>query len=116
MLCESDGAVKLAAGGLPVLDRASGRAELLLFGSAPDGTRSVDLTAEGGRALRAETAEPAASYPGRAWVMPVPRGWSAGRLRGIGPAGEAGSELDASAQLARLAEMERIAEARSSRW
>ena len=109
MLCESDGTVDLAAGGLPVLDRPSGRAELLLFGSAPEGTRSVDLTAEGGRALRAETADPAAGLPGRAWVMPVPRGWSAGRLRGIGPDGEAGSALDASVQLARLAEMERIA-------
>jgi hypothetical protein len=111
MHCRAAGTSELQAGSLPVIDASSGKAELLLFGSAPAEAARLELSSDGAT-LRTGTTDAGAGADGRSWVIAVPRGNTTGLIRALGKDGQPiGPPLSASAHFARLSEIERIAAA-----
>jgi hypothetical protein len=106
MLCQDVGKTDFKADSVPVINRATGESEILLFGSSPGGTDAVDLTADGDKVgTRTEDAQDGVG--GRPWVMAVPSGHRKGELTASDEDAKATATLDASRYLDQLAIWER---------
>jgi hypothetical protein len=88
-----------AAAELPVLD-AAGRAEMILFGRAPESAREILLTASGRSALRSPTEEGPPDFRGDPWVIAVPPGLGQ-RAPQLGWIGENGAVASARLDVTR---------------
>ena len=76
----------------PIRDKQSGRNELLLYGWAPAGTETVQLSGPGGLDLSARTQGPR-NVKQRYWVISAPPLPSGGRLTTTGPGGTVGDSI-----------------------
>lgn len=102
-ICRAPGKSDFNVTSVPVWDAASGKAELILLGFAPEGAAAVELSSDVGDRIRSQARE-GSGLPSPVWVMAVPRGPKTGQLDWIDHAGRpAGEALDASPQLDRLA-------------
>jgi hypothetical protein len=86
---------------LPVRDR-SGRVEVILYGRAPDGARSVELRAVDTEGVSVRTFEGPPGVPGDFWLMSVPHDLRNPRVDWLRAGGtRAGVDLDAAMDLER---------------
>jgi len=82
---------------LPVVDEASAKNELILYGFAPRNAAGVQLTAADGNTIRTDTEPGGTRFPGTVWVIAAPPGLEAAELDWIDRSGNrAGAQLDAS--------------------
>jgi hypothetical protein len=82
---------------VPVVDEASARNELILYGFAPRNAAGVQLTAADGNTIRTDTEPGGTRFPGTVWVIAAPSGLEAAELDWIDRSGNrAGAHLDAS--------------------
>jgi hypothetical protein len=95
---------------LPFAD-SQGRAEVILFGIAPEGAGGVELSADDGLRIRERTYPGPADFAGDVWVIAAPTALSNPTVDWIDARGRpAGADHDASGQLERGAALERAIE------
>lgn len=95
------------AASVPFAD-AQGRAEVILFGIAPEDASGVEVNADGGRRIRDRTYEGPPDFPGDVWVVAAPIELSNPRVDWIdGNGTPAGADRDISGQLQRGAALKR---------
>ena len=95
--CLAPGKRNFNVSSFPVVDDPSGQAEVLLYGFAPRGAASVQLTSARGDTIRSDTKSGGASFPGTVWVLAAPPGVDAAELDWLDRGGNpAGVRLDAS--------------------
>src|SRR5215212_1246635 len=82
---------------LPVIDEASAKKEVILYGFAPKNAAGVQLTAADGTTIRTNTEPGGTRFPGAVWVIAAPAGLEAPELDWIDASGNrARAQLDAS--------------------
>jgi hypothetical protein len=106
LLCQRVGKSEFKADSVPVVNSATGKAETLLFGTAPEAASSVELTADGDTSP-AEHKQGPSDFPGDAWVVVVPSGKKTGELKSMDANGKTQAKLDASTYFDQLATWER---------
>lgn len=97
--CGERGKAGFSAAALPVSD-GSGRTEFIVFGEAPEQADTVELTADGGKRIRAQMYDGPTTVPGDIWVMSAPVGLENPELGWLDPGGRSGgTTLDAPREL-----------------
>lgn len=88
---------------LPVVNSATGKSELVLYGFSPRGAAAVKLAGDDGQTIRVQTHDGLDAFPGSVWVMAVPSELKNAELVWINEDGRAADpKLDAGPHLARL--------------
>jgi hypothetical protein len=101
--CLAPGKAEFNTMSIPVLDEASEKSELVLYGFAPRNAASVQLTAADGKTIRTDTEPGGTKFPGTTWVIAAPPGLEAAELDWVDRSGNrAGSTIDASPHFDRL--------------
>lgn len=84
-----------------------GDIEVILWGPAPEEAATVQLVADGGRTMKADTYEGPPDFTGDVWVMAVPHTLGHAQVVWLDKAGrEGGPRLDASSDLERGYDLE----------
>lgn len=99
MLCRAPGKADFNLFSQLAIDKAGGKAELVLYGFTPPSATSVELTASNGKPIEAETRGVQPEFPGDVWVIAVPPGWGNAQLSWIDQNGRIGATRDPSRHL-----------------
>lgn len=101
--CLAPGKAEFNMMSVPVLDQASGKNELILYGFAPTNAARVQLRAADRKTIRSDTESGGTEFPGNVWVIAAPPGLEAAELDWVDRSGNrAGPKLDASSHFYRL--------------
>src|SRR5690606_26479705 len=108
MLCQNVGETEFRADSVPVVNVATGAAETLVFGAAPD-AGVVKLEAGDGKvvATNAIAAPQGSDFPARSWVLAIPPGHKSAHLDSIAEDGEKLGTIDGTRYLDQLAAWQR---------
>lgn len=103
VLCHAPGKSDFNKLSLVVIGASSKPAELILYGFAPKVAKAVELTGDGGTAIRTQTYEGRDGAPGNLWVIAAPPDLKNAQVTWIDQSGAAGATRDASSHFDRLA-------------
>lgn len=106
ILCQDVGESEFRVDTAPAIDVETGRSEIMLFGSSPTATESVEL-ASGGETLRVKTTETPTRSGGRPWLIVAPPDLKTAKLVALDQAGAEVATIDAARYLDQLAIWER---------